>query len=151
MSKTETSPSKPESPFAGHRFHLHDKRSDTSLGPFTWQELIDLAHSGDLQLENRIADIETPGRWMKIADTPLVFELPLSYEDHRYEPVVKKPSRLSQRARDYLWLLFGGNLFILLMNFGIALNVISGMFILALMVIYNIALAWILFGIMKPY
>ena len=138
-------------PFVGRRFKIHNKLTDDALGPFSWQELTDLARCGDLHLESRIADCETPERWLKVAETPLVFELPLSVEDHKYEPVVKKPFKLTHRGRDYLILLVLGNLFILLMNFGIALNVVSLMFILALVVIYNIALAWILFGIMQPY
>ncbi len=122
-----------------------------TLGPFTWQELVDLARSGNLHLESRITFVETPEKLMKLADTPLVFELPLSVEDHSCEPVVKKPFKLSHRTRDYLWLLVLGNLSIIAMFFGIAINVMSLMFLLGLAVIYNTALAWIIFGILRPY
>lgn len=151
MNTSEPKPQAIISPFVGHYFKIHNKLTGDALGPFSWQELIDLARSGNLHLESRIADVNTPERWLKVAETPLVFELPLSVEDHRYDPVIKKPFKLSQRSRDYLILLVLGNFFILIMNFGIALNAVSLMFILALFVIYNLALAWILFGIMRPY
>lgn len=137
--------------FSRRKYRIHNKITGDSLGPFTWQELTDLARSSDLHLESRIADVETPENWLKVADTPLVFELPLSVEDHKYEPVVKKPFKLTKRTKDYLWLLFLGNFFILAMNFGIAINVISLVFIAALAVIYNTALAWIMFGVLQPY
>jgi len=140
-----------QNPFVDRRFRIHNRMTSDTLGPFTWQELVDLARSGNLHLESRIAFVETPERLMKVADTPLVFELPLSVEDHSCEPIVKKPFKLSHRTRDYLWLLLLGNLLIAAMFYGIAINAMSLMFLLALAVIYNTALAWIIFGILRPY
>ncbi len=138
-------------PFAGRKFLLHNRMTNDSLGPFSWQELVDLARNGDLRLENRIADTATPGNWLKVADTPLVFELPLSIEEPRYIPIEKKPWRLSNRAKDYLILLIVGNLLICSLLFFIAVNPMSLMFLLALMVIYNTALAWVLLFVIPPY
>jgi hypothetical protein len=133
------------------KFLLHNRMTGDSLGPFNWQELVDLARSGNLNLENRIADIKTPDNWLKVADTPLVFELPLSVEEPRYIPIEKKPGRLSNRAQDYLKLVLIGNLLICCLLFFVAVNPISLMFLLALMVIYNVGLAWLLLMVFPPY
>ena len=137
--------------FAGRKFLLHNSATNGTLGPFKWQELIELARNGDIQLENRIADIHTPDNWLKVADTPLVFELPLSVEEPRYIPIEKKPFRLSNRSRDYVSLLVIGNLLLCCLLFLIAINPMSLMFFLALLVIYNIALVWVLLFIFPPY
>jgi len=150
-SRQNQAPTTPANPFQGRMFRIHNKITNDSLGPFSWEELTSLARSGDLNLESRIADVARPDQWLKIADTPLVFELPLSVEDHRYVPIEKKGYKPSHRTRDYLILLVLGNFLIFLMNFGIALNVISVMFLLALVVIFNVALAWIMFGIFQRY
>ncbi|PKL48991.1 MAG: hypothetical protein CVV42_07425 [Candidatus Riflebacteria bacterium HGW-Riflebacteria-2] len=138
-------------PFVGKKFLLYNRITNDSLGPFNWQELVELARSGNLNTENRIADTATPGNWLKVADTPLVFELPLSVEEPRYMPIEKKPFRLSNRSKDYLTLLVIGNLLICCLFFFIAVNPMSLMFLLALMVIYNVALVWVLLFIIPPY
>lgn len=137
--------------FARRKFLLHNKMTNDSLGPFNWQELIELARNGDLNLENRIADVTTPENWLKVADTPLVFELPLSVEEPRYIPIEKKGFKLSNRAKDYLILLLIGNLLISCLFFFVAMNPMSLMFLLALMVIYNAALTWLLLFVFPPY
>jgi len=137
--------------FAHKKFYLHNRMTNNALGPFNWQELVELARSGDLRLENRIAEVKSPDNWLKVADTPLVFELPLSIEEPRCMPVEKKPFRLSDRAREYLQLLAVGNLLIAGLAFFIAINPMSLMFLLALAVIYNVALAWIMLFLLPPY
>ncbi|MBU1105331.1 MAG: hypothetical protein KKB51_01585 [Candidatus Riflebacteria bacterium] len=137
--------------FAHRKFLLHNRMTGDSLGPFNWQELVDLARSGNLNMENRIADIKTPDNWLKVADTPLVFELPLSVEEPRYIPIEKKQFRLSNRTQDYLKLVLIGNLLICCLFFFVAINPISLMFLLALMVIYNVGLAWFLLFLLPPY
>lgn len=137
--------------FAGRKFLLHNRMTNDALGPFSWQELTELARNGDLRLENRIADVRTPDNWLKVADTPLVFELPLSIEEPRYMPTEKKPFRLSNRAKDFLYLLIIGNLLISCLLFFIAVNPMSLMFLLALMVIYNTGLIWVLLFVLPPY
>lgn len=137
--------------FAGRKFLLHNRMTRDALGPFVWQELVELARSGNLDLENRIADVKTPENWLKVADTPLVFELPLSVEEPRYMPVEKKPFRLSKRTQDYIKLVLIGNLLISCLLLFVVINPISLMFLLALVVIYNAGLAWVLLFIMQPY
>lgn len=137
--------------FAGKKYRLHNRMTGDSLGPFTWQELTELAHSGDIGLENRIAELEKPDLWVKIADTPLVFELPLCVENHQYEPVEKKTFRFSHRMKDYFKLWVTGNLAIVCLGLLVAINPMSLVFLLALFVIYNTAPVWILFFIMSPY
>lgn len=137
--------------FAGRKFLLQNSVTNEPLGPFNWQEMVDLARNGDIQMENRIADIRTPENWLKVADTPLVFELPLSVEEPRYMPIEKKPFRLSNRSRDFLNLLVIGNLLICCLLFFIAINPMSLMFFLALLVIYNTGLVWVLLFIFPPY
>jgi len=137
--------------FAHRKFLLHNRMTGDALGPFSWQELVELARSGNLNTENRIADLRTPDNWLKVADTPLVFELPLSVEEPRYMPIEKKPFRLSNRATDYLKLLLIGNLLIGSLLLFIAVNPMSLMFLLALVVIYNVALAWVLLFLLPPY
>ncbi|HAE39425.1 MAG TPA: hypothetical protein DCG57_12415 [Candidatus Riflebacteria bacterium] len=137
--------------FASRKFLLHNRMTNDALGPFNWQELVDLARSGNLNTENRIADIRTPDNWLKVADTPLVFELPISVEEPRYMPIEKKPFRLSNRATDYLKLLLIGNLLIGSLLLFIAINPMSLMFLLALAVIYNVALSWVLLFLLPPY
>jgi len=66
-------------------------------------------------------------------------------------PTEKKPFRLSNRAKDFLYLLVIGNLLISCLLLFIAVNPMSLMFLLGLMVIYNTGLIWILLFVLPPY
>ena len=68
-------------PIEQKSFFLKHRNADTdTLGPFRYDELKYLAKSGNITIDALIC-AENEETWVRIANTPLVFELPLNVED----------------------------------------------------------------------
>ena len=135
------------------RFYFCRPSAAQVIGPFTVVEARELVRSKTIEVRFQYTP-EGEEQWKPLADSPLWHEIrpPAVFQDDMLDVGPPPPSRKSQRTRDYLRLLVGGNVLLAgLAWLFVALNPISLMFLAAALVMYNAALLWMMFGVLKEY
>lgn len=135
------------------RFFFCRPAANQVIGPFTVDETRELVRSQSIDAESLYTP-EGEEQWRSLANSPLWHEVrpPTVFQDEMLDVGPPPPAKKSQRARDYLRLLIGGNILLLGLTWlFVALNPISLMFLAAALVMYNVALLWMMFGVLKEY
>lgn len=138
-------------PFKERRFLVKIAAESLQLGPFSYVEVVDLAKNRNLTVNSLLASEDSPESWQRITDTPLVYELPATGENPALAINSRPRTRVSQRTRDFLLICAIGNAVIVVLGALVSINVMSLVFLLALAVIFNVSLFWIMFMILLPY
>ncbi len=138
-------------PFKERRFLVKIAAESLQLGPFSYAEVVDLAKNRNLTVNTLLASEEKPETWQSITDTPLVYELPATGENPALSINNKPRPWISQRTRDFLLIGAIGNTVIVVLGALASINVMSLVFLLALAVIFNVSLCWVMFMILLPY